>query len=125
MIAAMETVNVNQKTFKQKFDVLVQLFLVENKNKWENKDFGREMAACKRLINYYPDFEFFYFLPEFNNKFNSLLGLTSKQNKTILDIKYKEWQDKKSNEIKLEDKPVIQLEFTEKKPKNILEFLNS
>ncbi len=116
----------DNKTFKEKFDILVQFFLVQNdERKWINKDFSREMMACKRLLNAYPDFEFFYYLYEFYNKFNSLLGLTSKQNKTILDIKYKEWENRKSKEIKLEEKPVIQLEFNVKKPKNILEFLNS
>jgi hypothetical protein len=123
----METVNANkEKTFKQKFDVLVQLFLIPNNNKWDNKDFGREMAACKRLLNYYPDFDFFYFLPEFTNKFNSLLGLTNKENKNKLDLKYKEWKTKRNKEIKLEKHPVIKLEFKEnKKFTNILEFLDN
>ena len=123
----MENVNANQKkekTFKEKFDVLAQLFLVENGVKWQSSDFGREMAACKRLLTLYPDFDF-YFLPEFCNKFNSLLGLTSKENRIKLDLKYKEWENNKAKEIKLEDKPVIQLEFTDKKPKNIFEFLNN
>lgn len=116
----------DNKTFKEKFDVLVQFFLIQDdERKWTSKDFGREMMACKRVLNAYPDFDFFYFLPEFYNKFNSLLGLTSKQNKTILDIKYKEWENRNVKEIKLEEKPVIELQFADKKPKNILEFLNS
>lgn len=124
-IQTQKDINMDNKTIKEKFDVLIQLFLIEEERKWQSKDFSREMMAFKRLTNSYPDFDFFYFLPDFYNKFNSLLGLTSKANKTILDIKYKEWENNKSKEIKLEDKPVIKLEFTDKKPKNIFEFLNN
>src|SRR5579864_2042517 len=101
------------KTFKEKFDVLVQFFLVEDKNrKWLSQDFSREVFAAKKIIASYPDFDFFYFIPDFYNKFNSLLGLTSKKNKYLLDLKYKEWQNSKSKEIKLEEKPLINIQLT-------------
>lgn len=125
-----ETVNVNQakeKTFKEKFGILITLFIkldVREKATWKANDWGRERKACSILLKRYPDFDFFYFLPEFCDKFNSLLGLTSKDNKIKLDLKYKEWEDRKSKEFKLEEHPIIQLEFINKKPKNILEFLN-
>lgn len=114
-----------QKTFKEKFDVLVQLFLVHDPNRWWNsKDFSREMFAAKKIIANY-DFDFFYFLPDFYNKFNSLLGLMRKENKMKLDLEYKEWQTNKSKKIKLEDKPLIDIELDETKPSSILEFLNN
>ena len=129
MIAAMETANVNkEKTYKEKFGILITLFIrldVREEMLWKASDWGRERKACSILLKRYPDFDFFYFLPEFCDKFNSLLGLVGKESKLKLDFKYKEWQDKKSKEIKLEKNPVIQLDFNIQKPKNILEFLNS
>lgn len=114
------------KTFKEKFDVLVQLFLIiDDKRWWDSKDFGREMTAAKRIINNYPDFDFFYFLPDFYNKFNSLLGLTNKENKIKLEKLYKEWENNKKKKIELQEKQLINIELEEKKPNSILEFLKN
>lgn len=119
-----------EKTFKDKFDILVKLFLVENKDRiWNKTDFSREYFAAKKLITQYPDFDFFNYPGEFHNKFNSLLGLIGKENKLKLEKLYKEYKYNKEYkepiEIKLEEKPVILIEKIQIKPKTILEFLDS
>ncbi len=109
-----------------KLDILSELFIKKGGPKWGPKDFPRECAAVKRLTTTYPDFDFFYSLTEYLNKFNSLLGMTGVEMKSILDKKYKTFiYEKESKPInyELSDTPVITIDKSDKKPDNMLEFM--
>ena len=115
----------NNKT--DKFSFLINLFIKEGLTKfWEQKDYHRERAACKRLINKYPDFDFFYTLNHLNGKFNSLCGLMSKKYHN-LDILYSNFilNKEKNKKYLLNETPVVIIEEQPKKYKNIIEFLDN
>lgn len=114
------------KSFKDKFDILVQLFLVKSETKWTNSDFARENFAVKRLLKKYPDFDFFYTLNELYNKYNSFLGLQTKYWSNYLDDKWEEFKinKEKNKEYKLSENPVINIETEKRKARNVIEFLS-
>jgi hypothetical protein len=113
-----------QKSFTDKVSILINLFIKPEIK--ENKSLDKkEFIAAARLIKKYPDFDFFYDLPELTNKFNSLFGLLSK--KWInLDVKYKQFLlDKiKNPEYILSDTPLIKIEVEKRKAQSVMEFLN-
>lgn len=114
----------------QKYFILTTLFVKkETAALFIDKDWIRENVAAKRLCNWYSDFDFFYYLTEYHNKFNSLLGLASKKMRPELDKKYQEFiiNKEKNKPIILEDKPVIDLGLEDKPKKysNLIEFLDN
>lgn len=83
--------------FKDKFSYLIQLFIIKDFT-WTPADWKREAMACSRLIKKYEDFDFFYFLPDLTDKFQSLCGLQTPYWKKELDRRYQEFLvDKKRN----------------------------
>lgn len=109
---------------KDKFRILVVLFIkkeIRENNKWTKDDYKREMIAAYKLIKQYPEFDFFYNLPDCTDKFNSLFGFQTKFWKSELQKRYNKWLT--NREIILEDKNVVDLQV-DKKSKSLLEFLN-
>lgn len=111
-------------SFRDKVSILINLF-IKPEIKEQNLLNKSEFIAASRLIKKCPDFDFFYEIPELTNKLNSLFGLLSK--KVIdLDGKYADFLLAKSkNKIyTLSDSPIIELKIENKKPSNLMEFLN-
>lgn len=124
-----DELNKNDKLF-----ILIGLFIKPStRESWVSSDYPKERMAAKRLMNSYSDFQFFYSLTEYNERFNSLLGFIGKKMKAILDDKYQSFLCKKkilsqTSGTKLEDKPVIELEQFESKPKkakNLMELIDN
>ncbi len=116
-----------QKKYQDKIYILIELF-IKKPYSWDDKKFKQEMVAFSKLVKSYPDFEFFYHLPEYSNKFNSFWGFQVKCIKEKTDKLYKEFIQEKSNrpqEFILEKDPVIKLDNLDKRKNNtsILEFL--
>ena len=110
-----------------RFSFLINLFIKEGSTKfWEQKDYHRERTACKRLINKYPDFDFFYTLNHLNGKFNSLCGLMSKKYHN-LDVLYSDYllNKEKNKKYLLNATPVVIIEDTKRKPQSLIEFLDN
>ena len=111
-----------------KIDFLVEFFIKPGETfSWSDKDWGRERFACKRLTNDFPDFDFFYTLTDMQGKFNSLLGLLGKFNKTKLQERYKTFvlEKDKNKQYKMEDLPVIEIKLENKPARNILDFVRN
>jgi hypothetical protein len=110
-----------------KFSFLINLFIKKDGTKfWEEKDWIRERSACKRLLNKYPDFNFFYTLNHLNGKFNSLCGLQSKKFHNLDEL----WKNYISNKQKnkkylLNETSTVIIEEIKRKPQNIIEFLDN
>lgn len=114
-----------KQNLNDKFSLLVTFFIKKPVN-WTDKDFSREKMASSRLLKFYPNFDFFYTLQDLYDKFNSLLGLTGKHWKPILDKRYKDFiiEGEKNKEIILEKEQVVKIEAPARKPKTVFEFLN-
>ena len=111
----------------EKFYIMDNLFIKKDVAKnWTQTDWSRERGAAKTLLSKYQDFDFFYSLINIQNKFNSLLGLLSKKFHD-LDKEYFNFKLDKCKKIEytLSDSPVIEIEQIEKKPKNLMEFLDN
>lgn len=114
----------------EKYCIMVGLFVkIPRIKTLTDRDWINENVAAKRLCNWYSDFDFFYYLTEYHNRFNSLLGLASKKMRPELDKKYQEFiiNKEKNKPIILEDKPVIDLGLEDKPKKysNLIEFLDN
>lgn len=110
-----------------RFAILCELFIKKDVFfTWREKDFGRERGAGKRLLNRFTEFDFFYSLTNLHGKFNSLLGISDKYVKD-LSRRYDDFVLSKQRNVKyiLEDKPVVSIEETVRKPRNILEFFDN
>lgn len=75
---------------KEKISILFNLFIKKG-IEFGPQEFKRELVAANRLIKKYPEFDFFFSLTDMTNVFNSLLGLTSKNNSFNLDKRYEEF----------------------------------
>jgi len=119
----------SEESFKDKFNILIMLFIKKgNTFAWNSKDYSRECAAAKRLVSKYYDFDFFYFIPELYNNFNSLLGLTGKYWSKKIDEKFSNFLlDKQKNKsYTLSDNTkYVDIEQEIKKPnQTLMEFLS-
>jgi hypothetical protein len=123
-IKNMESQAINEKPHKEKIYILIELFIKKPVN-FPPERFKSECVACSRLVKRYPNFDFFYSLPELTEKFNSLFGLLMKKNKEMLDNKYKDFLTNEKKEVILEKYPVIEIKLEKKKSKSIMDFLNS
>lgn len=111
-----------------KYDILVALFIKKGTTfSWNLSDIKREHIAYFRLIKKYPDYDFFYTLTDLHNKFNSLLGLLSKKNESVLETRYLDYLNNKEKnktfDISDNKKEEISIISNVNKPKNILEFI--
>jgi len=89
-----------------KIDLLVEFFIKPGESfAWSNKDWMREHAACKRITNEFPDFDFFYTLTDMQGKFNSLLGMLGRFWKPKLQERYANFvlEKAKNKQYKLEN----------------------
>lgn len=111
---------------KDKMSILVEFFIKKPVN-WDTKRFRQECVASARLIKKYPDFDFFYHLPDLVEKFNSLFGLLMQKNVEMLDRRYREFVNTSKPEVApvVSDIPLIEIKPQESKPKSIRDFLNS
>ena len=120
----------NELNFIDKCYILINLFIKKDVDKnWSPKDFARERCAIKKLLNKFPELDFYYSLVSLHGKFNSLLGLMSKKYHNIdnLYLNYKTSLDKKlgqvytlnSNDYTVETKSSV------KKPKTLSELLDN
>ena len=76
-------------TPRENLNMLIELFIKKgNTFNWVSRDWAREAMAAKRLCIRYKDFDFFYTLLEYQNRFNSLLGLTKKDIQLEMDKRY-------------------------------------
>ena len=110
-----------------KFYILVNLFIKKGSpDLWQPKDWVREKFATKKLMNKYKDFDFFYSLNHLQGKFNSLLGLMSKKYHN-LDTLYGDYIRNKERKktFTLNDNHSIILDDVPRKPKNLMEYLDS
>jgi hypothetical protein len=113
------------KSFKEKFDILVELFLVKQERNWGKSDFSREYMAAKRLLKKYPDFDFFYTLQEIYNKYNSFLGLQTKYWSGFIDNRWKSFIKEKGTKFDISGQVLIDIIDTKQtKARNLIEFLD-
>lgn len=93
---------------------------------WKPIDFSRERGAAKRLIKKYEDYSFFYDLTDMHNKWNSLLGLTTKKY-VDLESRYDFYisEKLKNKKYELSDKPIEILGEPHKKSKSIIDLLDN
>lgn len=82
---------------KDKISFLFSLFIKENCS--IEPRFKQELVAANRLIKKYPDFDFFFSLPELTGQFNSLFGLLTERNNIELSEKYKNFVIEKSKNM--------------------------
>ncbi len=116
-----------QKKYNEKIYILIELF-IKKPYSWDDKKFKQEMVGFSKLIKAFPDFEFFYHLPEYTNKFNSFFGFQIPRVKQEMTAKYNKFILEKSNrppEYILENNPVVEISIdkSNKSKQNILEFL--
>lgn len=109
---------------KEQIDYLVIKYHIDSQNssKWAWKDWAKETVVIKRLLKKYP----FEFWEQFNitYKVKSLIWFLGGGKKQIRE-EYAKWELTKDHPAPiLEDKPVIEIEKTEKKPSKLAEFLD-